>query len=123
MKCRIMIFQNVNPLVFRTMIKPHMNLIKKDNALGSAKIFLSTIPDTFFVYRDGVKSQPVPRISELTGLPMIVDYDTAYAKVLKYLCDCDLQPKLAKTLSLSILGKCKLLGETDPFFAMLYTVW
>ena len=29
---------------------------KKDNALGSAKIFLSTIPDTFFVYRNGVKS-------------------------------------------------------------------
>lgn len=96
---------------------------KKDNALGSAKIFLSTIPDTFFVYRNGVKSQPVPRISELTGLPMIVDYDTAYAKVLKYLCDCDTfaPTKVGEDANLSILGKCKLLGETDPFFAMLYT--
>lgn len=96
---------------------------KKDNALGSAKIFLSTIPDTFFVYTNGVKSQPVPRISELTGLPMIVDYDTAYAKVLKYLCDCDTfaPTKVGEDANLSILGKCKLLGETDPFFAMLYT--
>ena len=96
---------------------------KKDNALGSAKIFLSTIPDTFFVYRNGIKSQPVPRISELTGLPMIVDYDTAYAKVLKYLCDCDTfaPTKVGEDANLSILGKCKLLGETDPFFAMLYT--
>lgn len=95
---------------------------KKDNALGSAKIFLSTIPDTYYTYKEGVKYGPIPRISSLTGLPLTIDYDTAYAKVLRFLSSVE---TFAPTdpdedYNLSIIGKCKMLGEFDPFFEMLY---
>lgn len=95
---------------------------KKENALGSAKIFLSTIPDTYYNYTNGVRQGPIPRISSLTGLPLVIDYDTAYAKVLRFLSSVE---TFAPTYpdedsNLSIIGKCKMLGEFDPFFEMLY---
>lgn len=95
---------------------------KKDNALGSAKIFLSTIPDTYYSYEGGIRSNPIPRVSTVTGLPLIVDYDTAYAKVLRYLSDVETfaPTKADEDPNLSIIGKCRMLGEFDPFFAMLH---
>ena len=95
---------------------------KKDNALGSAKMFLSTIVDTRYSFKDGIKSEPIPVISKLTGLPLIVDYDVAYAKVLHHLSDVETfaPTKIDEDANLSLIGKCRQLGETDPFFAILY---
>lgn len=102
---------------------------KKDNALGNAKLFLHTIPDVRYKYYtemvDGkpvVKRKIVVKQDPKTGLPLLVDYDTAFSLVLRYLSDVEtfapVEP--GEDPDRSLLGKCARLGEKDAFFRKLY---
>lgn len=104
---------------------------KKDNALGSAKLFLHTLPEVYYAYREeevnGQKvmvrsKKPIVRYDEKTGLPRVVDYDTAFSKVMKYLSGVETfaptQPN--ESADRSLLGLCDKLGENDAFFKKLY---
>ena len=97
---------------------------KKNNALASAKMFFATLSDTYFSYKDidGVKARTLStRINTITGLPMIVNYDTAYALILKNLSTVEsfgVEP--GQDPETSLLGRCARLAKGNAFFAFLY---
>lgn len=97
---------------------------KKNNALASAKMFFATLSDTYFSYKDvsGVKARTLStRINTITGLPMIVNYDTAYALILKNLSTVEsFSTEPGQDPETSLLGRCARLAKGNAFFAFLY---
>lgn len=97
---------------------------KKNNALASAKMFFATLSDTYFTYKDisGVKARTLStRINTITGLPMIVNYDTAYALILKNLSTVEsFSTEPGQDPETSLLGRCARLAKGNAFFAFLY---
>lgn len=97
---------------------------KKNNALASAKMFFATLSDTYFSYKDvsGVKARTLStRINTITGLPMIVNYDTAYALILKNLSTVEsFSTEPGQNPETSLLGRCARLAKGNAFFAFLY---
>lgn len=97
---------------------------KKNNALASAKMFFATLSDTYFSYKDvsGVKARTLStRVNTITGLPMIVNYDTAYALILKNLSTVEsFSTEPGQNPETSLLGRCARLAKGNAFFAFLY---
>lgn len=97
---------------------------KKNNALASAKMFIATLADTYFSYKDvsGVKTRQLnTRVNTITGLPMIVNYDTAAALILKNLSTVETYSTgPGQNPETSLLGRCARLSKGNPFFAFLY---
>ncbi len=90
---------------------------KKNNALGSVKLFIATLPGKYFDANKKLRT----RINNVTGLPMIVNYDEAFALILKNLSDVETyHTATGQDEATSLLGKCRMLSEEHPFFKMLY---
>jgi hypothetical protein len=97
---------------------------KKNNALASVKMFIATIEDSYYEYREvnGVNVKDVKtRRNNITGLPMIVDYDTAYSQIIQNLSTVEnYSNELGKDPNTSLIGRCARLSRHNPFFATLY---
>lgn len=97
---------------------------KKNNALASVKMFIATLSDTYFEYKkvDGVNVRTMKtRINKVTGLPMIVDYDTAYALIAKNLSTVEsFHSEPGQDPETSLVGRCARLAKSSPFFQFLY---
>jgi hypothetical protein len=90
---------------------------KKNNALASVKMFIATLADTYFDENNVLRT----KINNITGLPMIVDYDEAYSLILNNLSTVeDYSPVPGEDPNNSLLGKCANLSRHNPFFAFLY---
>lgn len=79
---------------------------KKDNALGSTKIFMATIPKATFV---NGKVRPVA--SPVTGLPMFDDFNKSWNSILNNLHDCNTWDQL--------VAKVNTFAKHNAFFASL----
>ena len=97
---------------------------KKNNALASVKMFIGTLSDTYFdyTYHNGEPVKTLKtRKSTITGLPMIMDYDTAYELMLRNLSTVEtFHEEPGKDPETSLLGRCARLGKHNAFFAYLY---
>ena len=97
---------------------------KKNNALASVKMFIATLSDTYFEYSEvaGVKTRKLKtRVNNITGLPMIVDYDTAYALIAKNLSTVEtFHAEPGQDPETSLVGRCARLAKSSPFFQFLY---
>lgn len=90
---------------------------KKNNALASVKMFIATLADTYFDENNILRT----KINNITGLPMIVDYDEAYSLILNNLSTIEnYSPVPGKDPNTSLLGRCSELSKHNPFFAFLY---
>ena len=90
---------------------------KKNNALASVKMFIATLADTYFDENNVLRT----KINNITGLPMIVDYDEAYSLILNNLSTVeDYSPVPGEDPNNSLLGKCANLSRHNSFFAFLY---
>ena len=97
---------------------------KKDNALGVVKLFLSTIPEYYYTYPtiNGVATKKLmSRKDPITGLPMVIDYDTVATQALSRLGSVETySPTPGDDPNKSILGRCATLSRENPIFAALY---
>lgn len=99
---------------------------KKGNALSSVKMFLSTLTDSYFTYtvdEKGNKHRNLKvRRNNITGLPMTISYDVAFAQTLKYLSDVDVYSEDLEHPNIkSLIGESAKLAEMNPFFNVLYS--
>ena len=98
---------------------------KKDNALGVVKLFLSTVNDTYYSYDTNERGENIKKLhirkDPITGLPMVLDYDTVATRALKQLSSVETySPTPGDDPNKSLLGKCASLSREDDIFAALY---
>lgn len=104
--------------------KANYEFSKKDNALGIVKLFLSTIPEYYYDYPtvNGVVTKKLmSRKDPITGLPMVIDYDTVATQALSRLGSVETySPTPGDDPNKSILGRCATLSRENSIFAALY---
>ena len=104
--------------------KANYEFSKKDNALGIVKLFLSTIPEYYYDYptvNGMVTKKLMSRKDPITGLPMVIDYDTVATQALSRLGSVETySPTPGDDPNKSILGRCATLSRENPIFAALY---
>ena len=98
---------------------------KKDNALGVVKLFLSTVNDTYYSYDTNERGENIKKLhirkDPITGLPMVLDYDTVATRALKQLSSVETySPTPDDDPNKSLLGRCASLSREDAIFAALY---
>ena len=98
---------------------------KKDNALGVVKLFLSTVNDTYYSYDTNERGENIKKLhirkDPITGLPMVLDYDTVATRALKQLSSVETySPTPGDDPNKSLLGRCASLSREDAIFAALY---
>ena len=96
---------------------------KKQNALAGVKMFISTIQDTYTTYveKDGIKTRIIQtRINSITGLPMLVDFDTAFALCLRNLSTVEnFDITAGQDVETTLMGRVNRLAKINPFFDSL----
>lgn len=98
---------------------------KKDNALGIVKLFLSTVNDTYYSYDTNENGETLKKLhvrkDPITGLPMVLDYDTVATEALKRLSSVETySPTPGDDPNKSLLGRCANLSREGAIFAALY---
>ena len=98
---------------------------KKDNALGVVKLFLSTVNDTYYSYDTNERGENIKKLhirkDPITGLPMVLDYDTVATEALKRLSSVETySPTPGDDPNKSLLGRCASLSREGAIFAALY---
>ena len=89
-------------------------------------MFLSTLTDSYFTYtvdEKGNKHRNLKvRRNNVTGLPMTISYDVAFAQTLKYLSDVDVYSEDLEHPNIkSLIGESAKLAEMNPFFSVLHS--
>lgn len=105
---------SVNESTIQYYDKAAYEVSKKDNALGSAKLFIATMPKVYFKYTDAGDTKVrtiLPEVDSLTGLPNYIDFDTSWNMMLNNLYNVETWQDL--------LDKTADRAESSPFFYVL----